>query len=128
MSDAHTAANLSGQLSTIIRHFNLERRLSYAITDNASKNRACLNLLSEELAFDAGKRHVLCIGYIINLVAYKVLFGSDVEAFEHELESSVTAELVELASWRRKGPIGKLHNLIRYIGTNSTRQQAFIRL
>jgi hypothetical protein len=128
MSGAHTAANLSGQLSTIIRHFNLERRFGYAITDNASENRACLNLLLEELAFDAGKRHVLCMGHIINLVAHKVLFGSDVEAFEHELESSVTAELVELASWRRKGPIGKLHNLIRYIGTNSTRQQAFIRL
>jgi hypothetical protein len=31
-------------------------------------------------------------------VAYKVLFGLDVEAFEHELESRVTAELVELVS------------------------------
>jgi hypothetical protein len=71
---------------------------------------------------------VLCVGHIINLVAHKVLFGSDAEAFELELQSKVTAEAVELASWRRKGPIGKLHNLIRYIMFNSTRQEAFIRL
>ena len=68
------------------------------------------------------------MGHIINLVAYKVLFGSDVEAFEYELENNVTAEAAELASWRRKGPIGKLHNLIRYITHSSTRQEAFIRL
>jgi hypothetical protein len=64
---------------------------------------------------------MLYVGHIINLVAYKVLFGSDAEAFELKLQSKVTAEAVELASWRHKGPIGKLHNLIRYIMFNSTR-------
>jgi hypothetical protein len=128
MRGSHNAANLSTQLSALIRHFKLEKCFGYAITDNASENRACLNLLAEELGFDPAKRHVLCIGHIINLVAHKVLFGSDIEAFEHKLESHVTAEAVELASWRRKGPIGKLHNLIRYIMYSSTRQEAFIRL
>lgn len=60
-------------------------------------------------------------------MAYKVLFGSDVESFEHEL-GNVTAEVVELMTWRRKGPIGKLHNLIRYITYSPTRRDAFIRL
>jgi hypothetical protein len=128
MRGTHTAVNLAAQLSTLVRHFNIENRFGYAVTDNASENRACLNLLADELAFNAGKRHVLCVGHIINLVAHKVLFGSDAEAFELELQSKVTAEAVELASWRRKGPIGKLHNLIRYIMFNSTRQEAFIRL
>jgi hypothetical protein len=98
MRGSHTAVNLSDQLSALIQYFDLEQRFGYAITDNASENRACLNLLAEDLAFDAGKRHVLCMGHIINLVAHKVLFGSDVESFEHELESSVTAEVMELAS------------------------------
>jgi hypothetical protein len=40
----------------------------------------------------------LCIGYIINLIAYKVLFGSDVESFEDKLKHNVTAEIIELAS------------------------------
>jgi hypothetical protein len=115
MRGAHTAANLSSQLSTLIQHFNLQTSFGYAITDNTSENRACLDLLAKSLHFDAGKRHVLCMGHIINLVAHKVLFGSDVESFEHELESNVIAEAIELDSWRRKGPINKLYNLIRYI-------------
>jgi hypothetical protein len=53
-----------------------------------------MNLLATELSFDAGKQHVLYIGYIINLIAHKVLFSSDVESFEEELEASITTELV----------------------------------
>jgi hypothetical protein len=41
---------------------------------------------------------VLYIGHVINLVAYKVLFGSDVESFEYKLKHTVTAEAVKLAT------------------------------
>jgi hypothetical protein len=51
-----------------------------------------------------------------------------VESFEYELEHAVTAEAVELATRRRKGPIGKLHNIIRYILHLSERQDAFLAL
>jgi hypothetical protein len=71
---------------------------------------------------------VLYIGHIINLVAYKVLFGSDVESFEYKLEHAVAAEAIELATWRRKGPIGKLYNIIRYILYSTGRQDAFLAL
>lgn len=64
------------------------------------------------------------MGHIINLVAHQVLFGEDVESFE-EVLTNVTIEEVELRSWRRKGPIGKLHNLIRYILHSSKRRDAF---
>jgi len=128
MQGSHTAVNLKGQIFGLVQYFGLENTFGYAITDNASENRACLNLLAEDLAFNAGKRHVLCMGHVINLVAHKVLFGSDVESFEHELEHAVTAEAVELAAWRRKGPIGKLHNIIRYILYSSERQDAFLAL
>jgi hypothetical protein len=68
------------------------------------------------------------MGHVINLMAHKVLFGTDVESFEYELEHAVMAEAVELATWRRKGPIGKLHNIIRYILHSSERQDAFLAL
>jgi hypothetical protein len=55
-------------------------------------------ILGKELSIDLDERHILCIGYIINLVAYEVLFGSNVEAFELELENNVIAEVVELAT------------------------------
>ena len=128
MQGSHTAVNLQGQILSLVRYFGLETTLGYAITNNASENRACLNLLAEDLAFDASKRHVLCMGHVINLVAHKVLFGSDVESFEHELEHTVTAEAVKLATWRRKGPISKLYNIIRYILHSSEQQDTFLTL
>lgn len=127
MAGAHTAASLSTQLVSILDFYNLRESFGYAVTDNASENRACLNILSKELGFSAPQRHVRCMGHVINLVAHKVLFGSDVESFEHEL-SNVTAEVVELMTWRRKGPIGKLHNLIRYITHSAGRREAFDKL
>jgi hypothetical protein len=128
MHGSHTAVSLSTKLSSILDYFNLRQSFGYAITDNASENHACLNLLAKELGFNAAERYVLCMGHIINLVAYKILFGSDVESFEQELQTKVTAEVVELATWCRKGPIGRLYNLIRYICYSSERQDLFISL
>lgn len=128
MQGAHTAAIVKGQITAILNHFTLRKRFGNAITDNASENSACMELLGEDLEIDASKRHVLCIGHVINLVAHKMLFGSDVESFEHELESNVTAEVVELNSWRKKGPISKLHNIIRHICASATRRDVFIGL
>ena len=46
------------------------------------------------------------------------------ESFKKELEN-ITTESVELASWRKRGPIGKLHNLIKYICYSTQRRDAF---
>jgi hypothetical protein len=117
---------MASQISKLLHHFSLTIRFGHAITDNASENLACMAILGKELGIDPSERHVLCISHIINLVAYEVLFGSDVEALELELESNITAEIVDSATWRRKGPIGKLHDLIRYITHLSKRRDAFI--
>jgi hypothetical protein len=98
ITGSHTAANVASQISKLLHHFSLITRFGYAITDNASENSACMAILSKELGINPSERHVLCIGHIINLVAHEVLFGSDVEAFELELESNITAEIVELAT------------------------------
>ena len=128
MVSSHTAVNLASQIGGLVDHFQLQQRISNMVTDNASENHACMNILAGQLGIDADHRHVLCMGHVINLVAHQVLFGTDVEAFEHELEVNVTAEAVELASWRKKGLIGRLHNLIRYITYSSKRQDAFLAL
>jgi hypothetical protein len=86
-----------------------------------------MKIIAQELNINTPTRHILCIGHVVNLVAHQVLFGSDIESFEHELEN-VTAEEVELRSWRSKGPISKLHNLIRYILHSSKRRDVFIEI
>jgi hypothetical protein len=124
---SHTAVNLSEQLALILRHFKLQHSFSNVITDNASENAACLDLLGDELLIDTRKRHVRCMGHIINLVAQQVLFGEDVESFEDSV-TNVTAEEVELRTWRQKGPIGKLHNLIRFICHSEARRSLFLKV
>ena len=124
---AHTAVNLSDQIGSILRYFNLQESFSNAITDNASENAACLDLLGAELFIDTRKRHVRCMGHIINLVAQQVLFGGDIESFEESI-TNVTAVEAELHAWRQKGPIGRLHNLIRYICASEQRRSLFLQV
>jgi hypothetical protein len=85
--------NLSQQLGSILRHFKLEDSFSNAITDNASENAACLDLLGDELLIDMRKRHIRCMGHVINLIAQEVLFGQDAESFEESVTNVTTIEV-----------------------------------
>jgi hypothetical protein len=123
MRGSHTAMNIAATLTELLQHFNLTTSLGNVVTDNASENSACLDVLAKETTMDLQQRHLLCVGHVINLVSQQVLFGNDVNAFEPELVTTV--EQLELQQWRRKGPIGKLHNLIKYITYSSNRQNRF---
>lgn len=135
MLGPHSAVHISSQLSVLLDHYQLQQSFGNAITDNASENAACLKTVAQQLSIHtretpnaSKKRHVRCVGHIINLVAHQVLFNSDIEAFEEELERNVTAEVVELASWRKKGSMGRRHNIIRYITQSTQRRNVFLGL
>jgi hypothetical protein len=51
-------------------------------------------------------------------------FGSDVDAFESELQD-LSLEEQELGRWRKKGPTGKLHNVVKYITASPQRIETF---
>jgi hypothetical protein len=98
MTGSQIATNIASQISKLLYHFSLIARFSYAITNNALENSAYIAILNKELSINPSERYILCISYIINLVAYEVLFRSDVEAFELELKSNIIAEIVKLAT------------------------------
>lgn len=123
MRESHTGANIALELSGILNSFNIRDRVGYAITDNASENQTCLDVLSDECLIDYVQRHVLYMGHIINLVAQQVLFGSDPEDFEIGLD--FTVEELEMKQWRSRGPIGKPHNLMNYVCHSTKRREAF---
>lgn len=125
MVGAYIAVNVTSQILVLLQYFNLKSQFSYVITNNTSKNSACIELLSKELDIDPTKRYVLCISYIINLMAYQVLFRVNIKAFELELKSNVIAKFVKLVTQYYKGPIGKLYNLIYYIMHLSKQRHAF---
>ncbi|KAF4546993.1 Hypothetical protein D9617_74g064550 [Elsinoe fawcettii] len=116
----HTGANLAETIGAVIAHYNLQDRVGYFVTDNASNNDTRLDFLGREFGFKMPDSRIRCCGHIFNLCGQAVLFGVDAEAFEHGIEDPALEE-VQLARWRRKGPCGKLHNVIYYIEASPQR-------
>ena len=114
-------------IGAVIAEFYLQDRLGYFVTDNATNNNTCLQYLSAEFCFDFQHRRLRCIGHIFNLCGQAVLFGEDSDAFERELED-IKLEEAYLMQWRRKGPCGKLHNVLHYLDASPQRIEAFNKL
>jgi len=121
---SHTGENIAESVGAIIGEFNIQDRIGYFVLDNAGNNDTCIEALAAEFGFNPKHRHLRCTGHIINLVVKAFLFGHDVEAFEAEIE--VLKEVVdEFKLWRKRGPIGKIHNIVTYIGWNGQQSQQF---
>ena len=73
MFGSHTGVSIVKQIHAILTHFCISDNFGHAIANNASENTACLNHLSELLHMDLGKRRVMCMGHVINLVAQECL-------------------------------------------------------
>ena len=100
--------------------------------DNISSNDICVYKILAKLQPNLylEKRRLYCFGHIVNLTTKAFLFGKDPEAFEAEADSYIhfQQEEKELEAWRRLGPIGKLHNVVRYIQKTPQRREAFLEL
>ncbi|KAF4546974.1 Hypothetical protein D9617_80g101420 [Elsinoe fawcettii] len=116
----HSGLNLAETIGAIIAHYNLQQNVGYFMTDNAPNNDVCLAYLSHEFSFKMPESRLRCCGHIFNLCGQAVLFGSDADAFEHGLEDTALGEQ-PLQRWRRRGPCGKLHNVLYYIDASPQR-------
>jgi hypothetical protein len=127
----HDGRNIAYSIEQVIRDWGIESKIGACVSDNALNNDTCLNALYLQFprftAADAKKRRLRCFGHILNLVAKAFLFGDDASVFE--LESDHLELLGEhdraLQHWRRKGPIGKLHNIVKFIRASPQRIEAF---
>src|SRR5436309_5548553 len=95
-------------------------------------NNTCVDLLCQNVfpkaACNISKQcRLRCIGHIINLVIKALFFGTNDDAFELKAEIAhfQQDEQAELELWHRKGPIGKLHNIVTYIKQTLQRSEAF---
>ena len=73
-----------------------------------------MTALADEFGFDPEHRRLRCLGHILNLVVKQLIFGTNSNAMESEDDSDVDFNGVsdELKKWRKKGPIGRLHNFV----------------
>jgi len=111
----HSGENIAAEIAQILMEYGIDDKIGYFALDNARNMDSAMDQLGEEFGFDGRSRRARCLGHIINLVCKALLFGHDAEAIEEVLagDSGVDDKVHE--HWRKKGPIGKLHNLIYWI-------------
>jgi hypothetical protein len=116
----------------VVRDWGIDRKLGVSICDNAASNDVCLRSLYTTLdasvtRADTEARRMRCFGHILNLVAQAFLYGDDAASFELQSEAYGMLERVEedLEHWRAKGPVGKLHNIVKFIRASPQRTEAF---
>jgi hypothetical protein len=132
---AHSGSNLATTLVTVTREWDLTGRLSTIVSDNASSNDTCLQVFFSQLdpsmdADDIKHRRIRCYGYILNLAARAFLYGDNFESFEREAwDNNARADdepdQANAYYWRQRGPIGKLHNIVKFVRASPQRSERF---
>ncbi|EAQ90335.1 hypothetical protein CHGG_02270 [Chaetomium globosum CBS 148.51] len=110
----HTGVNMAAHVEEVLQQFGItttSTQLGYFTVDNASNNDTALAelvALKGLEARDAPKIRIRCFGHILNLVARALLYPK-----EAQLPEDIDED--DFDSWRRSGPIGRLHNLVFWI-------------
>jgi hAT family C-terminal dimerisation region len=125
----HTGENIAEAVISVVKKYGLTSdQIGWFVLDNASSNDTCVAEILKGLDIDDTVEHrrLRCLGHIINLAAKSFLFGADSDIFEKEVDSvQLEEEQVERDLWRRRGPVGKLHNVVKYIRTTPQRREEF---
>jgi hypothetical protein len=147
-SYGHDAQELQDTLLFVLREHNISHKIGYFIAHHAANNDGALRLLSHHIDVKPAKQRLRCSGHVISLVVKVILYSVDSECLlevalseadhggDSELYDTSTVSKFEAAlrfkdeasrldAWRRKGPIGKLHNLIMHIKSGSVRRRFF---
>jgi hypothetical protein len=132
LQGAHTGENLAGVLLQIFSEYDIQKKIGFFIADNADNNDVCVDILFQELfpsmtANQRKKRRLRCAGHIINLCAHAFLMGKDAEKIAKEMDTALReGDLKKVGElWRKRGALGKLHNVIKYIRGSPQRRGFF---
>ncbi|KAF5981720.1 restless-like transposase [Fusarium bulbicola] len=109
----HFGSTIGREVLDVLHTLGLSpEKIGYFTLDNAENNDTSMEVIGAELGFDGRLRRGRCIGHIINLSAKALLFGKNADAFEQQLSGAEALSDTEYARWRKKGPVGKLHNIV----------------
>ena len=129
---SHTGENLAATLLNLFNEYDIQTRIGFIMADNASNNDTCVDILFQELfpsmtAKQRKKRRLRCAGHIINLCAHAFLMGKDAEKITKEMNCALReGDLKKVGElWRKRGALGRLHNVIRYIRGSPQRREFF---
>ena len=134
MTAAHGGEQIAEIIVAVIKEYECVEKLGVFIGDNVDSNDTAWRETLYQLhpGRDPQASRSRCLGHIINLAAKAFLFGKNIEAFEATVDAvndftSRESEIMKRAqdAWRKKGPLGKIHNITTYIRCSSQRREAF---
>ncbi|ENH66575.1 Putative AC9 transposase [Fusarium oxysporum f. sp. cubense race 1] len=127
---AHSGDNQATTIYDIFGEYGIRDRIGAGVCDNVSSNDTCLASLYRQLSpamaeEDIRNNRTRCFGHIVNLAARAFLWGEDPDSFEREAftEAAFQVEERELRLWRKRGAVGKLHNIVRFVRASPQRRE-----
>ena len=118
----HTGEKIGEQVIEVLRSYGIQgSQLGYFVLDNASNNDGAMDVIAREFGFDKTERRLRCAGHVINLIARSLLYGFDKNLFEEEELELIGKAEDNLAIWRRCGPVGKAHLLVKWTYASTQR-------
>ena len=125
---AHTGENQAALIVQTLHEYGIAGKTRYFMSDNASSNDTCVDIVlktvSPELSTAQRKaRRLRCLGHVVNLCARALLIGRESKRTLRKLE--YVSEEESGGIWRSRGPVGKLHNIIKYIRWTPQRREQF---
>jgi hypothetical protein len=131
----HTGENLSKYIMEVIYEYDIAKILGYFVMDNVDNNDTLMTHLSLairrdfNLRYDPQHHRLRCQGHIINLAVKSFLFVTNKEVIKEDDEIDIMrVTLKEIEQWRKKGPLGKLHNFVIWLTQSTQRLQHFLEL
>ncbi|KAM6513532.1 hypothetical protein FALCPG4_18958 [Fusarium falciforme] len=128
----HDGSHLAAAILEVVDEWGFASKLGYFVMDNAGNNDTMMKSLSlgllrrYDIRYDPKVHRLRCQGHIINLAAKAFLFVTDNEKLERDDPGLYNVTLKHIEAWRKKGPLGKLHNFVVYIQRNVQRSQKFL--
>ncbi|XP_044715161.1 transposase-like protein [Hirsutella rhossiliensis] len=100
-----------------IREYGIATKVGYFMMDNATNMNTMIDKVSDDLEhefevfYDPLPHRLRCFGHIINLAVMEFLIGKRPPTADSYHGPSDD----EVKQWRKRGAIGKLHNIVVYI-------------
>lgn len=129
---AHSAENEAAALLDVIQEYGIEKRVGYFMCDNLRTNDASVDIVLKALfpsltLQQRTARRLRCLGHVANLCARALLLGRGAGKALTALRAKIEkgAMDAELAFWSKRGPVGMLHNIVRFIRASPQRIERF---
>jgi len=81
----YASINITEGIIAVIKDFGIKnKQIRYFILDNMTNNNTAITAIIKEFNFNLIKRWLCCLGYIINIITYHLLYGYNPDLFKAE--------------------------------------------